>query len=153
MVKPTTKVVSNRSSDRTTRQKGKGKGRSKATPKSADPTPSTGGDDNEEIEESSVSNTNIDDESGDPPPKVSAILASKKLSPAEWKEMCKAMNTSQVREVCSTGYYKRRGKRGLLNQYPYKNNVCKRSDSNPVVSLRRPGVRGFQLAQSCMCAS
>ncbi|CAN0249857.1 unnamed protein product, partial [Ectocarpus sp. 12 AP-2014] len=59
VVKPTTTVVGNRVSTRTTRQKGKGKGSAKATPKSADHTPSTGLD-NEEREESSVSNTNDD---------------------------------------------------------------------------------------------
>ncbi|CAM9497967.1 unnamed protein product, partial [Ectocarpus sp. 13 AM-2016] len=94
VVKPTTKVVGNRSSTRTTRQKGKGKGKAKATPTSANHTPSTGSDDEEEIDESSV--TNVDGESGDRPPKLSAILASKTLLPGEWKEMCKDMNTDQI---------------------------------------------------------
>ncbi|CAN0407255.1 unnamed protein product, partial [Ectocarpus sp. 12 AP-2014] len=94
VVKPTTKVVGNRISTRTTRQKGKGKGKTKATPTSANHTPSTGSDAEEEIDESSVSN--VDSESGDRPPKLSAILASKTLLPGEWKEMCTDMNTGQI---------------------------------------------------------
>ncbi|CAM9604397.1 unnamed protein product [Ectocarpus sp. 4 AP-2014] len=94
VVKPTSTVVGNGFSTRTTRRKGKGKGTAKATLKSADHTPSTGGG-NEEREESSVSNTNDDDESGERPPKISKILSSKDVSLAECKEMSKDMNTSQ----------------------------------------------------------
>ncbi|CAB1114982.1 unnamed protein product [Ectocarpus sp. CCAP 1310/34] len=91
---PTTLVVGSPSSTRTTRQKGKGKGKAIAAPTSANLTSSTGNDDEEEVDEGSV--TNVDGESGDRPPKLSAILASKTLLPGEWKEICKDMNTGQI---------------------------------------------------------